>query len=92
MKNATPCIAAVLAALTAVAVLFGWAQVIARNDHRLFKADDEKRTRMLARSCGTGGRLWQDPLTRQYACLYINPNGEALVQAVPDAPLLVVQR
>lgn len=92
MKNATKCTAAVLALLIAVAALFGWAQVVARNDQRLFKADDEKRTRMLARSCGTAGQLWQDPLTRQYACLYVNPNGEALVQNIPDAQLLIVQR
>lgn len=76
----------------AVAALFGWAQAVTRNDHRLLKADDDKRTRMVARSCGTHGRLWQDPMTRQYACLYVNPDGEALMQAVPDAPLLVVQR
>ncbi|MBO1012283.1 hypothetical protein IPU70_01885 [Achromobacter sp. SD115] len=92
MKSASLCIAAALATLVAVAALFGWAQVIARNDHRLFKADDEKRTRMLARSCGYRGQLWQDPLTRQFACLYVNPNGEALVQNIPDAPLLIVQR
>lgn len=92
MNTATRSAAAILGAAIAVAALFGWAQVIARNDQRLFKADDDKRTRMLARSCGTRGQLWQDPLTRQYACLYVNPNGEALVQGIPDAPLLVVQR
>lgn len=92
MKSAIQFIAAVLATIVAVAALFGWAQVIARNDHRLFKADDEKRTRMLARSCGPRGQLLQDPLTRQYSCLYVNPNREALLQAIADAPLLVVQR
>lgn len=92
MNAVIRCFAITFALTTGIAALFGWAQVVTRNDHRLLQADDEKRTRMLARSCGTAGQLWQDPLTRQYACLYVNPNGEALVQNIPDAPLLIVQR
>ncbi|WP_447988315.1 hypothetical protein [Achromobacter spanius] len=85
-------IACALMTTAVVAALFGWAQVVARNDQRLFSADDEKRTRMLARSCGTRGQLMQDALTRQYSCLYVNADGEALLHAIADAPLLVVQR
>ncbi len=81
-----------LLATAATAALFGWAQAVTRNDQRLLHADDERRTRMLARSCGARAQLWQDPLTRQYACLYVNPNGEALLHNIPDSPLLVVQR
>lgn len=92
MNAATRCIAIAFALTVATAALFGWAQVIARNDHRLLQADDEKRTRMLARSCGTRGQLMQDPLTRQYSCLYVNADGEALLHSIADAPLLVVQR
>jgi hypothetical protein len=92
MKSKTHIVVAGLLAATATAALFGWAQVVTRNDHRLLQADDEKRTRMLARSCGTRGQLLQDPLTRQYSCLYVNADGEALLHAIADAPLLVVQR
>jgi len=81
-----------LVAIAATAALFSWAQVVTRNDHRLLQADDEKRTRMLARSCGARGQLMQDPLSRQYSCLYVNPDGDALLHAIADAPLLVVQR
>lgn len=92
MNAAIRCIAITFALTLTIAALFGWAQVVTRNDHRLLQADDEKRTRMLARSCGTRGQLLQDPLTRQYSCLYVNADGEALLHAVADAPLLVVQR
>ncbi|WP_454676469.1 hypothetical protein [Achromobacter marplatensis] len=92
MHAAIRCIAITLALTVTIAALFGWAQIVTRNDHRLLQADDEKRTRMLARSCGTRGQLMQDPLSRQYSCLYMNPDGEALLHAIADAPLLVVQR
>jgi hypothetical protein len=92
MKTAVRFTAVAIATAATIAALFGWAQVVTRNDHRLLQADDEKRTRMLARSCGARGQLMQDPLTRQYSCLYVNPDGEALLHAIADAPLLVVQR
>lgn len=92
MKTAVRLTAVAISTAAVFAALFGWAQVVTRNDHRLLQADDDKRTRMLARSCGTRGQLLQDPLTRQYSCLYVNADGEALLHAVADAPLLVVQR
>lgn len=76
----------------ATAFIFVLGQHVANNDHRLFKADDERRTRMVARACGKHGQLWQAPESGQYACIFINPDGSTLIHQISDAPILTVQR
>ncbi|MNU43054.1 hypothetical protein D3C71_318300 [compost metagenome] len=79
---------AAAAVVTAVASLFSWAQIIVTNDDRMLKADDERRERMIARACEPRGKLFREPSSGSYACVFTNPDGESLVQAVPDAPYL----
>ncbi|CAB3716363.1 Uncharacterised protein [Achromobacter insolitus] len=64
------------------------ARLTITNDQRLLAADDERRERMIARACTPRGKLWREPSTGTYACIYTNPDGEAIVQAIPDAPYL----
>jgi len=84
--------AAIVAAAVIPAAIFALGQHVTYNDARLFKADDERRTRMIARACGSQGELWHEPQTDRYACVYVNPDGALLMQHVSDAPLLTVQR
>lgn len=79
---------AAVAVVASIATLFSWAQIIVTKDQRLLTADDERRERMIARACGSSGKLWREPGSGSYACIYTNPDGQALVQAVPDAPYL----
>lgn len=71
-----------------VAALFSWAQLVTTSDTRIFKADDDNRTRMIARACEPRGKLWRQPDTGDYACVFTNPNGDSLVQSLPNAPYL----
>lgn len=82
------CVLGALCAVMAVAAVFMWGQVVARNDTRLMHADDQRREAMIARACGTGGRLWRNPQSGTYACVYTNADGTSLVHAVPEHPLL----
>ncbi|WP_286899923.1 hypothetical protein [Achromobacter sp. UBA2119] len=87
--KATVCLSAAAAAVVmAVASLFSWAQIIVTNDDRMLKADDERRERMIARACEPRGKLFREPSSGYYACVFTNPDGESLVQAVPDVPYL----
>ncbi|AZW31521.1 hypothetical protein L506_2304 [Bordetella bronchiseptica GA96-01] len=83
---------AIVAVTFFAAAVFVLGQKVAESDVRLFKADDERRTRMIARACGTHGQLWQEPQTGRYACVYVNPDGALLMQHVSDSPLLTVRR
>lgn len=87
--KASMCLAGAAAAVTVcIAALFSWAQIIVSNDHRMLKADDERRERMIARACEPRGKLFREPGTGAYACIFTNPDGESLVQALPNAPYL----
>ncbi|WP_238892039.1 hypothetical protein [Achromobacter insuavis] len=79
---------AAMGVVTGVAALFSWAQLTTTNDQRLLAADDARRERMIARACAPRGKLWREPSTGEYACIYTNPDGEALVRALPDVPYL----
>jgi len=92
MKRILSNSAVVVAAALVPAAIFAYGLHVAGNDARLFKAEDERRTRMIARACGSQGELWHEPQTGRYACVYVNPDGALLMQHVSDAPLLTVQR
>lgn len=86
MKTTT---AAVLAVLTFSAVVggsFALGQKLGLKDARLFAEDDERRTKLIARSCGKTGELVQAPDTKKYSCLWRNRDGQVLVADIPDAP------
>jgi hypothetical protein len=84
--------AAIIAIPATTAAVFAFGQFVANNDHRLFKADDERRTRMIARACGKHGQLWQASESGEYACIFTNPDGSTLIHQVSNAPLLSVSR
>ncbi|WP_312993346.1 hypothetical protein [Achromobacter animicus] len=87
--KATVCLTlAAVAVVTSIAALFSLAQITVNNDDRLFKADDDRRERMIARACEPRGKLFREPSSGSYACVYTNADGESLVRAVPDAPYL----
>lgn len=88
LKASMCLLVAAMAVVAGVASLFSWAQLTVTNDQRLLSADDERRERMIARACGQRGKLWREPSSGTYACIYTNPDGETLVQALPDAPYL----
>lgn len=92
MKRILTILAAAFAVVAVPATIFAFGQYVANNDARLFRADDERRTRMIARACGTHGELWQEPQTGRYACVYVNPDGAILMQHVSGSPLLTVLR
>lgn len=79
---------AAVAVVTTIAALFSWAQFTVNNDQQMFKADDERRERMIARACEPRGKLFREPSSGSYACVFTNPDGESLVRAIPDAPYL----
>lgn len=79
---------AALAVVASIATLFSCAQIIVTKDQRLLTADDERRERMIARACEPRGKLYREPGSGSYACVFTNPDGEALVQTLPDAPYL----
>ncbi|KDD49424.1 hypothetical protein L529_4968 [Bordetella bronchiseptica MBORD901] len=74
--------------IVCIATLFSWAQIIVTNDQRMLKVDDEHRERMIARACEPRGKLFRQQATGTYACVYTNPDGDVLVQTVPDSPYL----
>lgn len=53
---------------------------IARQDRELFAQYDASRNQMLARACGSSGRLWLDPISNEHGCLYVNSDGTAMLQ------------
>ncbi|WP_454674863.1 hypothetical protein [Achromobacter pestifer] len=92
MKRILSILAVAIAVAAVPAAIFAFGQHVASNDARLFKADDDRRVRMIARACGSHGQLWHEPKEGRYACVYVNPDGALLMQHVSDAPLLTVSR
>lgn len=87
--KASVCLACAGAAVVAcIAALFSFAQIIVTNDQRMLKADDERRERMIARACEPRGKLFREQQTGEYACVFTNPDGDSLVQNLPNAPYL----
>ena len=81
---------AAISVVAAIAAVFSLAQITVANDQKLVQADDAHRERMIARACEPRGKLWREPDSGEYACIYSNPDGQALVQAIPNAPYLDV--
>lgn len=74
------------------AAMFSWGQAVGHNDARMFQAYDQERTKLAARNCGKRAALWRHAVSGEYACLYVNPTGEAIVRPSADAQLLSAQR
>lgn len=75
-------------ALCVPAAAFVAGSAVVKSDEKLFRADDKHRATLLARSCGSSGRLVQDPLTNAYLCLYVNPDGSTLTVEAQQYPYL----
>lgn len=85
----------IAAGVVSVAVgmgMFIWGQAVGHNDARLFQLLDQQKTKLAARNCGKHAALWRHAISGEYACLYVNPNGDAVVQPSVDAHLLSAQR
>lgn len=85
-------LASVLLAVMVSAALFGSASAylswLAARDARLFAMHDQALETKLAVYCGKKGSLVRDSDARGYACMYVNRDGEVLLQSIPNAPLL----
>lgn len=87
--KATFCLTlAAAAVVSGIAGLFSLAQITVSNDERLLKADDDRRERMIARACEPRGKLYRQPDSGSYVCIFTNPDGESLIRDLPDAPYL----
>ncbi|SAI59036.1 Uncharacterised protein [Bordetella ansorpii] len=89
MKRAIAMAAACSCLVLIVAGLFAWAQIVTRNDDRLFHVDDEKRMTMLARACGKNSELWAQPQSGRYACAYQTPHGQVALDVIPESLVLL---
>lgn len=78
-----PMLLIVITAMVSVSMFFYLvaAQVVS-NDHKLFAAADAHQAAKLAQQCGRRGTLWMQPQTRQYACIYRNPDGRSMLRAI----------
>lgn len=90
MCTRTEALIAVCAVITVPAVFLA-GMGIGNRDAKLFQTHDKQRMTMLARSCGTSGTLMQDPNSDQFACIYRNQDGQAVMRYVTDAPTLIVR-
>ncbi|MEQ4616518.1 MAG: hypothetical protein ABN482_00545, partial [Corticimicrobacter sp.] len=61
---------------------------VGARDRQLFAAYDAERLQMVARACGKRGQLWQRPQSGEYVCAYTNPDGDTLLQPIPESTLL----
>jgi hypothetical protein len=81
-------IAAIAIAGSCGGLVFAGGMALVNHDQRMFKAADVQRHKLLARSCGKHGSLWQSPTTNEFACLFVNRDGAAMLSPIPDAPYL----
>ena len=65
-----------------------YATWLAARDAKLMAMHDRIQESKLALHCGLQGSLVHDATTGGYACLYVNKDGQALLHAIPSAPLL----
>ncbi|OZI23600.1 hypothetical protein CAL26_09165 [Bordetella genomosp. 9] len=83
-------LALLVAALVGASFVAG--QVVGARDAKLFRAYDQKRESMMARSCGTHATLWRRASTGQYGCLSMNADGDSVIAPVFDAAVLSARR
>lgn len=85
-------LAAVLLSIMGFAALFGTAGAylswLAVRDAKLLAMHDRALESKLAVHCGKKGTLVRDLDTKGHACMYVNRDGEILLQPIPSAPLL----
>ncbi|OZI61581.1 hypothetical protein [Bordetella genomosp. 11] len=81
-----------LAALAAFVVGTVAGQWQGQRDTRLLQQDDIRREKLIARNCGPHSTLWRNAANGQYGCLYVNRDGQALIEPTFDAPVLSARR
>lgn len=85
-------LAAVLLSVMGIAALFGTAGAylswLAARDAKLLAMHDQAFESKLAVHCGKKGTLVRDVDGKGHACMYVNRDGEVLLQPIPSAPLL----
>lgn len=85
-------LAAILLSVMALAALFGSAGAyftwLAARDAKLMALHDRSHESKLALYCGNKGVLVRDAASLSHACMYVNKDGQTLIQPVPSAPLL----
>lgn len=86
MKTTTAAVLAVLSFSVVVGTSFALGQKLGAKDARLFAEDDDRRTKLIARSCGKTGELIQAADTKKYSCLWRNRDGQVLLADIPDSP------
>lgn len=88
MRKALAIHSVIFAIAIAIGAAMAFGQYLGARDKKLFAADDERRTRMIARSCGKTGELFQAADSKKYSCLWRNRDGAVLLTDVPDVPYL----
>ena len=85
-------LAAILLSVMGLAALFGSAGAyftwLAARDAKLMALHDRSHESKLALYCGNKGVLVRDATSLSHACMYVNKDGQTLIQPVPSAPLL----
>lgn len=85
-------LAAVLLSVIGFAALFGSAGAylswLAARDAKLLAMHDQAFEKKLALHCGKKGTLVRDLDAKGHACMYVNRDGETLLQPIPSAPHL----
>jgi hypothetical protein len=90
--KAGPFFASGLACVLTGVPMFILGQAVGHNDSRIFRAAENDRAALIARSCGKHASLWRQHASGEYACIHLDSRGESVVDRVPDAPLLSAQR
>lgn len=82
-----------LLAYTVAAMALGGAlaNMWSAQDRRLFAADDQRQVMAAAAQCGLHARLLADPRTGEFACIYRNNDGTAMVRPILDPPIEIVR-
>lgn len=76
----------VLAALSGAAGSYlTW---LAARDAKLMALHDRSLDSKLSMYCGSKGILVRDATSLSHACMFVNKDGQTLIQPVPSAPLL----
>ncbi len=85
-------LATILLVVMGFAALFGSAGAylswLAARDAKLLTMHDRALESKLAMHCGKKGTLVRDLDAKGHACMYVNRDGEILLQPIPSAPLL----
>jgi len=84
MKRPLYILIGMLVILAVAAGFYAASKAVARNDARIFGQYDKHQLAMLARNCGSKGRLMQDPINGGFSCYWENKDGSSVMAETPS--------